>query len=49
MTRSYLWVVESEKYLTAEKIKHLKAIVENPKLANHIDINEYTRTHEFKN
>ena len=49
MTRSYLWVVESEQYLTAEKIKHLKAIVENPKLANHIDINEYTRTHEFKN
>ena len=49
MTRSYLWVVESEHYLDAEKIKYLKTVVENPKLMNRLDITKYTKVHEFQN
>lgn len=48
ISRSYLWVVESEHYLNAEKIKHLKEISENGRLSKSFHIDEYTRAYEAK-
>jgi hypothetical protein len=48
MSRSYLWIVESEHYLNTEKIKYLQEISENGRLSKSFNIDEYTRAHEAK-
>ena len=43
MDRSYIWVVNSPRYLSEEKIKVLQTIVNNPN--KRIDPTEFTHQH----
>lgn len=46
MTRSYLWTVMAEHYLTFDKLDYLKQLVDK-KIPSNFNINEYTRAHEI--